>query len=283
MRTAYSPGFLLALTFLAPLFAGVAGCSDIAVFELIGFSQSGEYLAWEQYGIQDGSGFPYSLIEIVHVPSGSTVVVEHELYVFDEAEFFDTAIPDDWRPLLDEQEREFRFWEEYARPIARSRIREEMSSLGVIEGNVGTLCVHHPLTDRSLANENVRFVTGMLAPSFDASPEFEILLELPIVASMEETAWECGFVTDARALRLELICEQLSYRRVLVDDTQDAVDRSAWVYGYQVRDVVVYRDTFVAVVLRKSVPGFEGPDVRFRVVTGRLPDLEPGFWYYSSG
>jgi predicted secreted protein len=39
-----------------------AGAGDFAAFESIGFSADGSVFAFEEYGVQDGSGFPYSNI-----------------------------------------------------------------------------------------------------------------------------------------------------------------------------------------------------------------------------
>lgn len=47
------------------LFAGAASAGDIASFRSIGFSGDGKIFAYEEYGIQDGSGFPYSNIYAV--------------------------------------------------------------------------------------------------------------------------------------------------------------------------------------------------------------------------
>src|SRR4051812_44181294 len=50
---------LLLLT-AAPALAG-----DAAQFDPIGFSEDGRYFGYEEYGIQDGSGFPYDNIYVV--------------------------------------------------------------------------------------------------------------------------------------------------------------------------------------------------------------------------
>lgn len=39
--------------------AATARAADGAAFDVIGYSKDGRYFAFEQYGIQDGSGFPY--------------------------------------------------------------------------------------------------------------------------------------------------------------------------------------------------------------------------------
>ena len=56
------PGRIAAAAFASLLIAGAANAGDIASFRPIGFSPDGGIFAFEEYGIQDGSGFPYSSI-----------------------------------------------------------------------------------------------------------------------------------------------------------------------------------------------------------------------------
>ncbi|WP_158541586.1 DUF2259 domain-containing protein [Pelagibacterium lacus] len=44
---------------------GGAVAAERAQFDAIGYSEDGRYFAFEQFGIQDGSGFPYSEIAII--------------------------------------------------------------------------------------------------------------------------------------------------------------------------------------------------------------------------
>ena len=63
------PGLALsALLALSPLPA-LAG--DSAQFNALGFSADGRYFAFEQFGIQDGSGFPYSDIFLIDLDTDS--------------------------------------------------------------------------------------------------------------------------------------------------------------------------------------------------------------------
>lgn len=65
---------LLAITFAVALAASTAVfAGDSADFELIGFSQDGRYFAFEEYGIQDGSGFAYSSIYVIDLATDSWV------------------------------------------------------------------------------------------------------------------------------------------------------------------------------------------------------------------
>lgn len=59
-------GFSLALAM--PAWAG-----DRAQLSVIGFSEDGRYFAFEEYGVQDGSGFPFSNTFIIDLPADKWV------------------------------------------------------------------------------------------------------------------------------------------------------------------------------------------------------------------
>lgn len=59
---------MLALGLASPVAAG-----DRALAGFIGFSADARYFAFEEYGIQDGSGFPYSTIFVVDLTTDSWV------------------------------------------------------------------------------------------------------------------------------------------------------------------------------------------------------------------
>lgn len=65
-RVSASGACVLALC--APAIAG-----DSAQFNALGYSHDGRYFAFEQFGIQDGSGFPYADIFVVDLVSDSFV------------------------------------------------------------------------------------------------------------------------------------------------------------------------------------------------------------------
>jgi predicted secreted protein len=72
----------LVASFLA-LMAAPAFAGDAADFAALGFSADGRYLAYEEFGVQDGSGFPYSNIFILDVAEdkwvgGSPFRVRHD-------------------------------------------------------------------------------------------------------------------------------------------------------------------------------------------------------------
>ena len=62
-----------ALVFIG-LFATPALAGDRALIDFIGFSEDFRYFAFEEFGVQDGSGFPYSSIYVVDLEDDSWVV-----------------------------------------------------------------------------------------------------------------------------------------------------------------------------------------------------------------
>jgi predicted secreted protein len=63
----------------APALAG-----DAAAFDPIGFSEDGRYFAYEEYGIQDGSGFPYDTVYVVDLIADKWVGTPVRVRVDDE-------------------------------------------------------------------------------------------------------------------------------------------------------------------------------------------------------
>jgi predicted secreted protein len=58
---------------LVALMAAPAIAGDRALIDYIGYSEDGRFFAFEEFGIQDGSGFPYSTIFIVDLPADNWV------------------------------------------------------------------------------------------------------------------------------------------------------------------------------------------------------------------
>jgi predicted secreted protein len=54
---------------VAALGAAPAAAGDRALIDFIGYSEDGRYFAFEEFGLQDGSGFPYSTIYVVDLPA----------------------------------------------------------------------------------------------------------------------------------------------------------------------------------------------------------------------
>jgi predicted secreted protein len=65
MAARYIERFVLTLLLFLALSNTIARAGDAATRDIIGFSPDGRYFAFEQHGIQDGSGFPYAEIFVI--------------------------------------------------------------------------------------------------------------------------------------------------------------------------------------------------------------------------
>jgi predicted secreted protein len=77
MRPCEGPGAMArraaSLALAGALLATPALAGDRALIDFIGFSAEGRYFAFEEFGVQDGSGFPYSNIYVIDVPADKWV------------------------------------------------------------------------------------------------------------------------------------------------------------------------------------------------------------------
>lgn len=65
--------FCALIAIVAAVFALPALAGDRATFNAFGFSEDGRYFAFEEYGYQDGSGFPFSTIYLVDLDQDTWV------------------------------------------------------------------------------------------------------------------------------------------------------------------------------------------------------------------
>jgi predicted secreted protein len=228
--------FTLILVLAASIFAG-----DFAKLEVIGFSADGRYLAFEEYGTLDGSGFPYS-----------------NVYFVDTAKNAFAAAPARVR-----LERETAT-EAQARRQAATLAAKSLAAYRIRRGQAGTLVVSHLLTDKSFGDKDpvVRFNEEV--GSMYHKGDYE--LELKKVEVKVKPCDEYG--DDTFMIDLRLKDRENNTTKILQKDTTLPQGRGC-VIDYRIGLVYVYNGT-VAVFLNTYTRGFEGPDVRHLVVTGRL-------------
>lgn len=227
---------------LSALYAG-----DYASLNFIGFSEYGDYLAFEQYGCYDGSGFPYSEIFFVDVAGNDFI----------------------WAPISEVVDDEIES-ETSVQELAMVRSRSKLQELGIIQGNVGEHIIAHPTTEPDVDPHFVRFGETVEPLNEDADPaKFELLLTETEVETPADHDLDCG---SARILELLLINTETGQEQMLQQDTK-LPERRGYVYAYRIEDVYLYyyaHHRFIAVFINCYTPGFEGPDMRYMVVTGQL-------------
>ena len=232
------PGALAALAIAGT--SALAG--DYAELEALGFSPDGRTFAFEEYGIQDGSGFPYSNIYVIDTLNDSWVSGT-PIRVLTQSEA-------PLKPTRDQARNQ-------ARPILQARQ----------VGEPGNHVASNPPTEMSADPHRVLFLPRMLSPPGGTAYDLS-LTEISLPAS------NCPDVGDAyRGFRLTLTSASTP-TQTLANDTSIPSSRHCPL-GYGISDVFTYYPAggqpVLAIIVNMYTYGFEGPDRRFLAVTGALP------------
>jgi predicted secreted protein len=223
--------------------ATLASAGDYADREIIGFSPDGAIFAFEEYGVEDGSGFPYS-----------------NTYVIDVAA--DNWVPGSPIRLRDEDE---------SRLVSDLRIEARDKASDVLEQyNIavpGALVASNPATEMSADPHRVTFLPRLIVPPSGTGMSLEL-------AETEMPAADCpDFGKPFKGYTLTLTGS--GGPQVLHADTQIPKTRRCPI-GYAISDVVTYYpdagDPAIAVIVSVYSVGFEGPDRRFLAVTTRFKE-----------
>lgn len=229
------------LAFIAP-----ASAADNADSALLGFSPDGRYFAFEEYGVQDGSGFPFSSIYVIDTTSDQWVS--------------GTPI----RVLSKDETATLATTRSQARQMADPILTQRQV------GAPGTTVVHNPLTETSADPLFVSFRPRSLSlPSSDE--DYELRLE----EYEAPTAFDCPDLDlgmPFQGFRLSLTDPQ-GQVRILSQD--DRIPRSRGCpFHYRLSEVVVFfrpdGQPVVAILISVFSFGFEGLDRRFVAVTASL-------------
>lgn len=261
--------------FLAAFSKSIAIAGDYADRKILGFSPDGHYFAFEQYGVQDGSGFPYS-----------------EIFIID-------AVADKW----------------VAGTPVRKRIDDESAKLSDVRDQaikeagpiLSRLNISEP--GEHLAS-NPRAEAFFPLPQYDLGYDKEQVDAVPVTINIEHRfsppkyepftfylgaklipSAECQQYSDIPARGIVL---RLKRGHVVMDDelhkrwpTMEAKEKETYVpitlhedqslpksrgcpHGYAIADILSHDGggkTVYAILLHMQTHGFEGPDSRFLAVT----------------
>lgn len=213
--------------------APLAMAGDFAERRIIGFSENGAYFAFEQFGVQDGSGFPYSDIFILNIANDTWAAGSP----------FRTRLDDDMQDV------------NAARAINANKAASAIASLGIRDA--GRLLAANPITE---SGANAYQVTFRPTPQFGAEWQLN-MSEYPMMAS------GCsGFEADIRGFSLTLTLDDGQPPRTMQQDSSIPSSRKCPI-GYGISDVVIHGDynepSRLIVLVRVMSVGFEGPDLRY--------------------
>ena len=231
----------------ALLAASLSGAADLAEFALVGFSRDGSHVAWEEYGVQDGSGFPWASLAVVEASSGETVLADTLLL-----NLYSSGYSERWEDELD--------LVGLLRDSVRTLLAPALDSLGIEEGRTGVALLTRLPTDAS-HYRTTEFVRQWWGPGYARGPRYMLQLECDTLGR--------EMMYNAHLVSLRLVLRAAGRELVLADDGADGAPMAYW---YRIREVHMYGDSTLAVVLSKGLPGFEGPDTRWRVVARVLPE-----------
>lgn len=225
-----------AVVFLLVFVCAATLGADQAWFRLTGFSEDGQFVLWETGGVQDGSGFPWVRMEVVNV---ETSLPEESVYLVWED-------PESIQPDFS---------------VAENTVADLCREFWIKPGNTGSLLLYHPVTDLCVSPDTVVFCLEQYCPGFNSGEIVLVLKNTP--ADMQE-----GY-PDWFPQPVSLSIETDSLLFFHEDELAEGYEA---VFGYSFAGV--YRNPAVTnsllVVLHATKPGFEGPDGRFRVVTGTV-------------
>lgn len=223
-----------------------AGCSfaqagDLAQLNILGFSKDGAVFAFEEYGVQDGSGFPYA----------------NRFYIDTENDSFVAGSP--VRVRLEDEQAGVETAREQAKKQGETILRQ-----AELDENRGYTAGINAITELSADPARMAVNPRPVMPAIDEPLEFR-LETLPL-----QQTGSCLDVTQLVGFRL-LRIEAGGAAKTVHADT--AVPKSRGCpYAYRLGAIQTFSaqnlSAFAVLIAIESV-GFEGPDVRWLAVTGR--------------
>lgn len=232
------------MAFVPEAFAG-----DFAEVEIHGFSEDGSRFVFEQYGIQDGSGFPYSELFAIDVVRDSWITPSPIKFLEQ-----DVDNVSDYDALLAE---------------TRHVTLQAASDAGLLDGITqrGNVVGMNPVTELSANPHRMIVSPRLIVPPVHDPMEF-VLEELPIAS---DTC--AAFEPDTKGFRLTM--NYHGKTRVLNADKTLPKSRGCPL-RYSIERVITHYPnpgnvpqtaSFAVLILMQSF-GFEGPDGRYLAITG---------------
>ncbi|GEM_PF-435196 len=234
----------------------LAWAGDAATLHFLGFSNDGKHLAFEQFGIADGVGAPYAELHLVDVSKNTHLAAPLK------------QLPNAENPAT-EQADTLEAATDTVRQANLKAAQEMLTKFQLQHTQTGEQLVHHLLTDLSVNPFTVHF-SPQLPLAGQAYDEFILHLQEQTV-----DAKDCIGSGKAKIFSLSLRKkdEKPEQAKILQAD-QNLPNSRGCPTGYRIAEVYLYQEQYLAVFIQLLVPGFEGENLRYLVVTGILPHAE---------
>jgi predicted secreted protein len=235
--------FRVILATLASLAIPATACAgDVAQLEILGFSKNGSVFAFEEYGVQDGSGFPYA----------------NRYYIDTANDTFVKGTP--IRVRLDDESASL----ETARKQARDK-GQTIVGASELAANRGFTAGFNPVTELSADPHRIVVNPRPVFPPIDPALEFR-LEEMPMSGGAN-----CDGLETAGFRLLRIDAHDGGETKRLHEDKTIPQSRGC-PNGYSIGAVQTFSPSGLsayAVLIAVRGRGFEGPDYRWIAVTGR--------------
>jgi predicted secreted protein len=231
---------------IAMCISGQAAAGDTAELGILGFSADGSIFAFEEYGIQDGSGFAYA----------------NRYYIETATDSFVTGTP--IRVLSEEQDAS----------IEDARAKARLQGADIVDEN--ELAANRGFT--AGANAVTEISADPLAMEVNPRPVFPPI-DPPLAIRLEEIAFEvpenCAFAAERHVgFRLLKVSHEGGVATELLHEDESVPASRSCPLGYRIGAVQTFfpeggEPVFVVLIAVRRV-GFEGPDHRWIAVPGKL-------------
>lgn len=213
-----------------------SSAADAARRDIIGFSPDGTYFAFEEWGVQDGSGFPYS----------NVYVIDNRIDEWVPGSPFRALLQGDWAKP------------DQARTQARNAASSMLVQLGI--GRKGRVVLSDPAEKLEAA---ARFLAFTVPDEANARGLGTVRLR---ITEHQLNRAGCSFGNQLRGFVLQLEDAQGAPIRILHED-KDIPPSRGCPKGYGLSDVIVYpregRGPVLIVIVSVYRFGFEGVDRRY--------------------
>ena len=241
---------LLTIVCVLVLAPAKASAGDYANLKFIGFSRDGKYLAFTQYGTGDASGYPFASVYLVDVEQNKFVSKPFEISIENEKSTEEAAIRK-----------------------AEALAARKMRALKIERGNTGTLVLAHLMTDwtyeewrsRGEDDEQIIKFNDYLNPNSPNNYEYYQLTLKPVPVKTGCSDYYTHYMME---LTLDHINqgEKDMEAQILQKDAALPASRGC-PQGYRIESVYSYKGK-IAVFINVFTQGWEGPDMRYMIVTG---------------
>ena len=225
---------------IAAVFAVSVQATDSATFRYLGADASGSHAAWMMYGVQDGSGFPWAVVEILStIPH--RVLERHSVLITSE----DTH-------------------RNHGPDSALALAAASLEDMGISIEHGGLVLLEHKLTDAGVSPDTVVFATEIHYTWYPGITYTMVLEQVPSGIENLDAPW----FPEPVLIRLTISDGR---SRALLFRENTAPDPYMLCFAYRISRVIKLDERTLLVVFNAMIPGFEGPDLRYRVLAVEFP------------